>query len=220
MNDRSEEWRPALRAVRAAKLPAGLAADGVPLKILGAALRLFATHGFHGASIRDIVSLVELQASAVYAHFPSKEHILAELTRAGHEAHFNALQSALLEEEDPALQLAAFVRTNAIFHVTHPHLAIVVNTEMYALSDELAAPALALRRQTTALLLRILERGERMGRFAMPSAHVRNIAAAAIGAMAVRTPYWYGPETGFEASELAEGQVALALRMVGAEGAR
>ena len=97
MNDRSGVTRqPGWQRAAKAKLPEGLSVDGTRLKILEAALRIFATKGFHGASIRDLAAVAELTPSVVYAHFPSKEHVLAELARAGHEAHFHALQSALL----------------------------------------------------------------------------------------------------------------------------
>ena len=198
-----------------AQLPPGIVADGARRKILEASLRLFATEGFHGASIRDIVRLAELQASAVYAHFPSKEHVLAELARVGHEAHFNALQAALLETgNDPVEQLGAFVRANAVLHASYPYVAIVVNAEMRALSTELSGPAVALRKQSTALLVQILERGIKMKRFAVPSL---DVAAAALGAMAIRIPYWYSPQGGLAVQELADAQATLALRMVGAK---
>ena len=197
-----------------AQLPPGIVADGARRKILEASLRLFATEGFHGASIRDIVRLAELQASAVYAHFPSKEHVLAELARVGHEAHFNALQAALLETgNDPVEQLGAFVRANAVFHASYPYVAMVVNAEMRALSTELSGPALALRKQSTALLVQILERGLKMKRFAFPSL---DVAAAALGAMAIRIPYWYSAQGGLGVQELADAQATLGLRMVGA----
>jgi AcrR family transcriptional regulator len=214
MNDRSARLRPAWASAQAAVLPPQVDADGPRRKILEAALRLFATQGFHGSSIREIVKLVELQASAVYAHFPSKESVLAELARLGHQAHFHALQSALLDAgADPVDQLAAIVGANAIVHATYPHLAVVVNEEMRALSDELAAPALALRNQSTALALQILDRGLRAGRFSTPGL---DVTVAAIGAMAMRIPYWYSPALGYGVEQLADKQVELALRMVGA----
>jgi AcrR family transcriptional regulator len=230
MNDRSGATRqPGWQRASRAKLPAGLSVDGPRLKILEAALRIFATKGFHGASIRDLAALAELTPSAVYAYFPSKEHVLAELARAGHEAHFHTLQSALLEVgTDPTEQLGALVRANTILHATYPHVAMVVNTEMYALSEELAAPSLALRKQSLLLLLQILDRGARMGAFDFATCevaaskkkkdatHARDVTAAAIGAMGIRIPYWYSVESDITPKELAEHQVALVMRMVGA----
>jgi AcrR family transcriptional regulator len=207
MNDRSD-----VRAV----LPPGSSADGTRRRILESALRLFAVQGFHGASMRELAKLVEIQPSALYVHFPSKEHVLAELARVGHEAHHAALRAALLEAgSDPAQQLRSLVAANTRIHATYPHLAIVVNDEMRALSAELAGPALALRKQSLELLLDVLRRGVALGRFSVPRVE---IVAAAIGAMGMRIPYWYSPALGIDVEELAAAQAELAARMVGAKG--
>lgn len=207
MNDRSSP-----RAV----LPPGAAGDGTRRRILESALRLFAVQGFHGSSMRELAKLVEIQPSALYVHFPSKEHVLAELARVGHEAHHAALRAAMLDAgAGPTQQLRAFVAANARIHATYPHLAIVVNDEMSALSAELAGPALALRKQSLELLLDIVRRGVAMGRFSVPRVE---IAAAAIGAMGMRIPYWYAPQAGFDVEELAATQAELAARMLGAKG--
>jgi len=48
-------------------------------RILKTALALFARHGFHGASIRDIARAVGLTEAAIYYHFPSKRAIIRAL---------------------------------------------------------------------------------------------------------------------------------------------
>ncbi len=226
MNERSEVSRgnKGRRPAPEALLPPELATEGPRRKILQAALRLFAQKGFHGSSIREIVRDVELQASAVYAHFASKEHILAELARAGHDVHLRALQAALLEcGTDPVDQLRGYVRANALFHLEYPHIAKVVNTEMHALSPELVAPALAVRAQSAQYFMQILERGARSGRFTLvyagddPAMFARGlyVTAGAIGAMALRLPYWFPTDGSFDPEELAQRQVEIALRIVG-----
>jgi AcrR family transcriptional regulator len=193
-------------------LPSATLPEGTPGRILVTALRLFAQSGFHGTSVRTLATQCKLQPGALYVHFPSKEHILAELARLGHEAQQAALRGALLEAgDDPAKQLVSVVKSNATLHATYPQLAIVVNEELYALPDELAGPALALRQQSSALLLDILRRGVDAGRF---RCHNALVTAAAIGAMGLRVPYWYEPQTGLEIAALAELQAELALRMV------
>jgi AcrR family transcriptional regulator len=188
--------------------------DGTRRRILEAALRLFAAEGFHGSSMRDLAKKVELQASALYVHFPSKEHVLAELVLGGFEAHQATIRSALLEVgSDPVEQMTAIVRAHTRIHATYPHLAIVVHAEMRALSSELAAPALAVRKESAAILAEIIQRGTALGRFSPPNVLV---VIAAIGAMGMRIPHWYTPETGISLDELAEIQVELALRMLGA----
>lgn len=199
---------------RSGLLPPGFDAEGTRRRILEGAVRLFAAQGFHGSSMRELAGIVELQASAVYVHFASKEHVLAELVRAGHEAHHRGIRAAMLEAgTDPASQLSALVRVNIRLHATHPQLAIVVNAEMGTLSPELAAPGLALRQQSVALLKDIIDRGIASGHFSTPSVIA---AVAAIGAMGLRVPYWYTPQLGIDVEELAEIHVELALRLLGA----
>ncbi len=211
MNDRSE----ALPPQQGARLPPGWVADGVRRRILEGALHLFATRGFHGASMRDLASIIELQTSAVYGHFASKAQLLAELVRVGHEAHHAEIRAAMLDAgDDPVAQLRALVLANVRMHTSYPDLAIVVNNELEVLPPELAAPGLALRKQSVALLVAVIERGTTLGRFSPPNTHV---VAAAIGAMGIRIPYWYSPASGLSAAELAELHVELALRMLGAE---
>ncbi|MGH7294572.1 MAG: helix-turn-helix domain-containing protein, partial [Polyangiaceae bacterium] len=94
MNDRSD------------LLPPELDALGTRRRILVGAVRLFAAQGFHGSSMRELAKVVELQASALYVHFASKEQVLAELVRAGHEAHHRGIRAAMLEAvTDPVDQL-------------------------------------------------------------------------------------------------------------------
>jgi AcrR family transcriptional regulator len=147
-------------------------------------------------------------------HFPSKEHLLAELVRTGHEAHQQALRAALLEAgADPTDQLRAIVGAHVRMHATYPHIAVVVNTEMDFLSPELLAPGLALRRQSAALLIDIIVRGKTTGHFTPLNV---TLTAAAISAMGLRLPYWYSPASGIDVDELVDMHVELALRMVGA----
>lgn len=184
-------------------LPIG---DGTRRRILEVGLSFFAREGFHGTSIRDLARALELQPSALYVHFPSKEHLLAELVRLGHELHHDALRRALEGAgDDPEAQLRAVVRAHTLMHATRPQLAVVVNEEMHALPPELAAPGLALRRKSTELLLQVVER------FHVPQPEV---VAAAIGAIGLRVPFWFQPSRKLSAEALADLHADLALRMV------
>ncbi|HRI50660.1 MAG TPA: TetR/AcrR family transcriptional regulator [Pseudomonadota bacterium] len=196
-----------------AVLPPGVVPEGTRRRILEAALQLFASQGFHGVSVRDLAQELGLQPSALYAHFPSKEHVLAELTLVGHQAQHEALRAAILDAgAEPVAQLQALVRHNARLHATYPQLAIVANEELHALPLELAAATLELRKQSAALLLEVILRGAALGRFCCPSPQV---TAAAIGAMGLRIPYWYKPGGELAIDALASIHAELALRMLG-----
>ncbi|AGC49243.1 TetR family transcriptional regulator [Myxococcus stipitatus DSM 14675] len=201
-----------------ASLPPSTSSDGTRRRILETALQLFASRGYHDTSIRDLAKVLELQPSALYAHFASKEHVLAELVRIGHEAHHEALQAALKDAEpEPRQQVRALVRAHTRTHATHPQLAVVVNEELYALTPELAAPAIALRDKSTELLAEVIERGMAQKCFAPP--HPR-VTAAAISAMGVRLPYWYDQGSTLDVDTLAEAHAELALRMLCGDLAR
>ena len=116
-------------------LPPRSAADGTRGRILLAGLGLFAEHGYHGTSIRDIAAEAAVQSASLYAHFRSKEAILAELVLAGHEEHHARLVTALLGSgADPRDRLAALVRAHVRAHTDYPMLAVVASSEMHALS--------------------------------------------------------------------------------------
>lgn len=201
-----------LRAGKAL-LPPSSVPDGPRRRILEAALQFFASSGFHGTSIRDIARVLELQASALYTHFPSKEHILSELVRLGHEVHAATLQAALRGAgADPVDQVKALVRAHTVLHATYPHLAVVVNEELHALPPDLAAPALAVRARSSTLLIEVLKKGIALGKFSPPNTAA---TAAAISAIGLRLPYWYDASSGLGIDALADAHVELSLRMLG-----
>jgi AcrR family transcriptional regulator len=197
---------------RAARLPAGVSPPGTRGVILDAGLRLIAERGFGGTSIRAIAKQAGVQSATLYAHYPSKQHVLAELVRIGHEEHYRRVRTALLEcQPDPRRQLIAVVRAHVGMHAEFPMLAVVANAEMYELSAELAAPSLTLRQQAAQLLIDIINRGTESGVFDPPHPWV---AAAAIGGMGMRVANWYTPEFELRAAELADVYAAFALRIV------
>ncbi|MFD1047487.1 beta-ketoacyl synthase N-terminal-like domain-containing protein, partial [Kibdelosporangium lantanae] len=57
----------------------------VPRGLLSSAVRYFASNGFHATTTRDICEGVNLTPGALYVHFPSKELVLFEIIRTGHE---------------------------------------------------------------------------------------------------------------------------------------
>lgn len=199
-------------------LPSGALAEGTRGRILLASLDRFAEHGYEATSIRDIASDLSLNSASLYSHFASKEAILAELVRIGHETHHQRIMDAVLGSAGgPLGQLLAFTRAHVLVHCEYPRLAVVANIELHSLSYESAAPALALRNQTIAALVGILDRGQADGSFSL--VHT-GATAAAIAAMGVQTAHWYpSSAVDLEAGELADSYCALVARMAGVKGA-
>jgi AcrR family transcriptional regulator len=207
-------WDPRRLNAVAVALPAGATPSGTAGKILHSALKLFAEFGYFGTSIRDIAEGAEVNSATLYAHFASKERILGHLVLSGHQELHERLQDALIKADPgPAAQLAGLVRAHVYIHTDYPLLALVANSELHALSAELAAPALLLREQSRQLLLRVLEHGRTSGVF-----HVDDVtlAAIAIGSMGIRIASWFGPDQPYTRERVADAQITFALRIAGA----
>lgn len=186
--------------------------------ILAAALKLFAERGFTGASIRDLADGVGIQPASLYAHYPSKEHVLAALCRIGHEEQLRRIRRALQScGDDPCEQVTAYVRENIGVHTAFPMLAVVANAELHELSPELSAAATGLRQQSVQILTDIVQRGVQHGVFNVPDV---SLAVAAIGAMGLGVAYWYTPKHELSARFVAEVYSEYALRILVAPGAR
>ncbi len=204
-----------LEAERAA-LPPGVDPGGTRGAILDAALRLIADRGFAGTSIRDIAAAAEVQSATLYTHFPSKEHVLADLIRIGHEEHFRCCRDAILESQpEPAAQLRALMRAHVRMHATYPMLAVVTNAELHMLSAELGASAFELRQQAVQLIEDVVRRGVERGVFHVPHTW---LATAAIGAMGLRVAHWFTPDFELDVEAVADVYATFALRVVGFRG--
>jgi AcrR family transcriptional regulator len=211
MPDRSITALPRVHA-REAALPSEAVPDGTKGRILAAGLRLFAQLGFHGTSIRDIGAAVGLQPGNLYLHFASKAPLLAELVRLGHEMHHRLLRRALIAgSANPVEQVKAIVRAHVRAHAEYPMLAYVANYEAHALSPELAAPALCLRKESLAIFQEVVERGVAAGAFREQSIF---LATSAISGMGVRVASWYRPDMGVGVDELADSYAEFAIRIL------
>ena len=192
--------------------------EGARGRMLKTSLQLFARQGFHGTSVRDITNALEIQPSALYAHFESKEDLLAQLLCGGYEFHHETLRGAALGAgADPVKQLQALVRSNATFHATYPVLAIVLHEESHVLDFSRTEGARVLREQSLALLSDVITRA-----VAQERCKTVDVATtlAAIGAMAIRIPYWFSAASALTVADLGDAQAQLALRMLGISNTR
>jgi AcrR family transcriptional regulator len=210
-NVKDPEWEPRRLAAVSVVLPEGVTPPGTRGKILEAGLSVFAESGFAGGSIRQIATLVGINSATLYAHYPSKGHVLAELVRIGHQELHTRLTEALTAAPDSAPgQLTALVRAHVLVHTDYPLLAVVTNDELHSLASDLAAPALQLRSASRQMLLDVLERGVTDGDFAVPDLL---LAAGAIGAMGLRVAYWFGPDQPYTREQVADTYAEFALRL-------
>ena len=194
------------------KLPPRAQAEGTLRRLHETALLQFAERGFHAVSVRDLTRTLGLQPSALYAHLPSKQHLLADLIRLGHEEHRDQLRLALLEAgNDPLEQVDALTRAHVRVHATYPLLTRLCNRELGALRDEHKTEVMAIRFDANRLFLDVVERGQRLGVFS-PADPM--IVVAAIGGMGIRVAEWWRPDIGISVDEVAETYAAFARKLV------
>jgi AcrR family transcriptional regulator len=173
-------------------LPPSATVTGTPRVLLETALRQFAQRGYYGVSVRDITNEVGIRPASMYAHYPSKEHLLAELMRLGHEhllAEQDRAQAALAADATVADQLAALVRAGVRMGASYPMLSRVCFNELPGLSTESLTDVLALRMDWVARLSTILEQGAGRGEFRVDDTFLTSMA---IGALIIRVANWYG----------------------------
>jgi AcrR family transcriptional regulator len=184
-------------------------------RLARAALDAFAVRGFHGTTTRDISTAAGMSPAALYVHHRSKEELLFEVSRVGHERVLALMQSSVAGTDDPVEQLAAFVeefvRDHAVVHTG----ARVINYELAALSDEHLAEIAAVRRRIDGVLRSVIDRGVAAGVFTTPDPAMTTVAILSLGIDVAR---WYRDEGRWTPDQVAAHYRLLALRMVGVSG--
>jgi AcrR family transcriptional regulator len=182
-------------------------------RLLSAAVEAFAARGFHGTTTRDIAAAAGMSPAALYVHHRSKEELLHQISRAGHEATLALVLDAVASSDDPVAQLARlvsdFVRHHAVAHTS----ARIVNYELAALSEPHLAEITELRHRIDAVVRDLVERGVAAGVFTTPDPVM---TASALLSMGIDVARWYRDEGAWTPDDVAAHYRDLALRMVGA----
>ena len=193
-------------------MAAGVAEDARS-RLLAAAVAAFAARGFHGTTTRDIAAAAGMSPAALYVHHRSKEELLHQISRSGHEATLALVEEAVASSAHPVEQLARlvedFVRHHAVSHTS----ARIVNYELAALSEPHLAEITELRHRIDAVMRELVERGVAAGAFTTPDPVM---TASALLSMGIDVARWYRDEGSWSPDDVAAHYRELALRMVGA----
>lgn len=211
-----------------ALLPPRAADAGTRRRLLETALVLFAERGYHGVSVRDVTGVVGVKPSSLYAHFPSKEHLLAELLHLGHEEHLASLRARTQAIVSPSEQLRALVDAHVRNHASYPLLARVCADDIRGLSEDNLAKILAHRLEVVSLFLNVIAQGIDAGEFERTDPFLTSMGILAMG---IRVANWYSgnaaglefaavldkgiaPAERYTVDEISDAYAELALRMV------
>jgi AcrR family transcriptional regulator len=178
-------------------------------RMLIAAAHAFADKGYHATTTRDIAARAGMSPAAVYIHYRSKEDLLFQISKVGHERSLKVLTA--VQDPDPkdrmAKTVAAFARWHAEFRTT----ARVVQYELGSLSPEHHTVVAELRRKIETHVRTIVEDGVKSGDFETPD---HKGAALAVLSLCIDVARWYRPDGKRTPQEIGNLYADLALRML------
>jgi AcrR family transcriptional regulator len=189
--------------------------DAVPVAraLLASAVLCFARKGFHATTTRDITAGVGLSPGALYVHFSSKEEVLFQIARTGHQRALEALQ-AQTDDGDSRRYVRRLVTGLVTWHARHHTVARVCQYELTALEPDHLGEILDLRQRFSDVVRSAVERGEREGVFDVPDV---NRAVRAILSLGIDLVRWYRLDGADSPEALGEFYADLAARMIGAD---
>ncbi|WP_374227002.1 TetR/AcrR family transcriptional regulator [Streptomyces sp. JJ38] len=182
-------------------------------RLLVAAVEAFAERGFHATTTRDIAGRAGMSPAALYIHYRTKEELLYQISRVGHERSVRLLSEAASGPGGNADRLAAAVRAFVRWHAEHHTTARVVQYELAALGEEHYAEIIGLRRRSEELVRDLLAAGAEAGEFEVADARG---TALAVLSLCVDVARWFTPGGRRTPEEIGAFYADLVLRMVGA----
>ena len=181
----------------------------VAARLLGSAVRCFAARGFHATTTRDISSGAGLSPAAMYVHFPSKEAVLFEIARRGHESALAAITEP--GPDEPVARLRTLVSRFVAWHARHHVAARVCQYELPALTPEHLEEIKAVRRDFNRVFREALDAGVAAGTFDRVDVDRVVRGMLSLGIDLVR---WYRLDGADSPEDIGAFYAELALRMV------
>jgi AcrR family transcriptional regulator len=184
----------------------------VARRLLTSAVRCFAGNGYHATTTRDISSASGLSPAALYVYFPSKELVLFEIIRAGHQQVLDYISEPTVSEvADPAEHLRVLVARYTEWHARYHVAARVCQHELAGLSAEHYEEILEIRHRTNTVFREAVARGVDDETFDAVDVRRTSRAILSLGIDLIR---WYRRDGVDSPEQIGEFNAALALRMV------
>lgn len=158
--------------------------------LLAAAARVFAQHGYHQTSMRDLARASGISLAGVYYYVQSKEEILFLIQSRHFETVIAGMRRSLAGITDPVERLSRFIDNHLDYFATHMAEMKVLSHEAGALSGEPRQRVDEMKREYTRALMDILADLERVH----GPAHLnRRVAAYSLFGMMNWIYNWYDP---------------------------
>jgi AcrR family transcriptional regulator len=152
-------------------------------RIVDTAARVLRETGFYGVGVADIMKRAGLTHGGFYAHFPSREALLAEaLERAGQDSRLRLERSMAAREAKGASRFRALVES----YLSEPHLkAVDSGCPVAALASEMPRQGEAVREAAQARVASLLSRVEAALPAGLPEGTAGIVAGQMVGALQI-----------------------------------
>lgn len=181
-----------------------------PAVVLDAALTLFAERGYHGTSVKEIASRLQIRTPSLYNHMSGKQGLLQEIvgdtTREVWQDFVEV--TAGIDGIEARLQEAVYVY--ALRHARRRREAIIVNRDVSSLEEPVLSEILELRRRHEHAIRGLVQEGIDLGVFADQPA---SLVSFAVLEMCVSIARWFHVDDQFSAEEVAKQYSLYALRI-------
>jgi AcrR family transcriptional regulator len=181
-------------------------------RIRKAAIVLFKARGYHGTPVRELASIVKMEAASLYYHFASKQQILFNNFARTMDDLLEGLRQAVDGEPSPEARLRAAVRFHVLFHTERQDEAFISHTELRALTEQNRRRVIVKRDHYERMFCDLLSAGVDAGVFRIADIRLTNIA---ILTMCSGVADWFSEGGRLGAETVAEHYTNMVLRLVG-----
>ena len=177
-------------------------------EVIGAAAKVFAQRGYHGASTQDIADVLGIRQASLYYYFDSKEAALEAVCRDGHEAYVERLLRIARSDASASEKVAQVLLRHAA--PERLDFTLVFLRERRFLPGPARKRIRALELRYERAIQRIVEQGIRSGEFRSDlDARMTTLALLGLGNSAA---VWYGREPDVTPERMLRAYIDLLVR--------
>ena len=177
-------------------------------RILAAATRVFARHGFFGAQVADVAREADIAAGTVYLYFRSKDDLLASIFDRTMAAAIAEGRAALAGIHDPEERLRRIARLHLARLGADRDLAVVFQVELRQTTKFMAQFSATGVRQYLGIIRDVVSDGQRRGCFRADLSPTL-VAKMFFGALDEMATNWVLSERSYDLGDDADGVVSL-----------
>lgn len=190
------------------------AVNSTHVRIMQAALELFASRGFHGTGIRDIASQAQVSTANLYHYTSSKDELLLQIMDQALSKLLFAAATIARENPEPRSRLEQLVRMHVITHALSPMASSVVDDQFNFLTGAARQHIIDQRDKYEQFYGEVIRAGVENEIFRVPDASAARLGLLEMVSGVAR---WYSPDGKMRPSEIADIHVVLALALLGVQ---